>query len=81
MTEGATVFFPLYALLTRAVAVAVGDYIVAGLIVSTGAAVFAFTFMILLGEHLFGARREIATSADVRPRGDSAAGRLPHALE
>jgi len=54
MAEGSTVFFPLYALLTRAVAVVVGDTIVAGLIVSTIASAFAFTFLILLGEHLFG---------------------------
>ena len=54
MTEGSTVFFPLYALLTRAVALVVGDTIVAGLIVSTIAAAFAFTFLILLGEHVFG---------------------------
>jgi len=54
MAEGSTVFFPLYALLTRAVAMVVGDYIVAGLIVSTIAAAFAFTFLILIGEHLFG---------------------------
>ena len=54
MGEGSTVFFPLYALLTRAVAVVAGDTIVAGLIVSTIAAAFAFTFLILIGEHLFG---------------------------
>ncbi len=54
MAEGSTVFFPLYALLTRAVAVVVGDTIIAGLIVSTIAAAFAFTFLILIGEHLFG---------------------------
>jgi len=54
MAEGSTVFFPLYALLTRAVAAVVGDTIVAGLIVSTIAAAFAFTFLILIGEHLIG---------------------------
>jgi hypothetical protein len=54
MAEGSTVFFPLYAALTRLVSFAAADTIVAGLIVSTVAAAFAFTFLILIGEYLFG---------------------------
>ncbi len=54
MGEGSTLFFPLYAVLTRAVAFVTGDFIVAGLVVSTVASAFAFALLMLLGEELFG---------------------------
>jgi hypothetical protein len=54
MGPGSTVFFPLYALLTRATAFVTGDIILAGLIVSTLAAVFALALIGLIGEHIFG---------------------------
>jgi hypothetical protein len=54
MAEGASVFFPLFALVTRAAAVLTGDYIAAGLLVATVASAFAFALLMRLGEEMFG---------------------------
>ncbi|MEW6567017.1 MAG: hypothetical protein AB1449_02395 [Chloroflexota bacterium] len=52
---GDSVFFPLYAGLTRLVALFLGGkYLEAGLLVSTLSAAAAFALLILLGERLFG---------------------------
>ena len=55
MSEGTTLFYPLYASLTRVVAqLAGGDFILSGLVVSTLSAAAAFSLLLLLGQLLFG---------------------------
>ena len=55
MSEGATLFFPLYASLTRVLAQLVGgDFIISGLAVSTISAAAAFSLLLLIGRRLFG---------------------------
>ena len=55
MSEGATLFYPLYAAATRVLTQAVGgDVIVGGLAVSTLSAAAAFGLLRLLGQLLFG---------------------------
>jgi hypothetical protein len=50
-----TVFYPMYAGLTRLAAILIGDrYILAGLIVSTMAAFFTFYFLKRIGDRVFG---------------------------
>ena len=54
MSEGATLFYPLYASLTRALAQWVGDFIISGLAVSTLSAAVAFSLLLLIGQLVFG---------------------------
>ncbi len=54
MGEGSTVFYPLYAALTRVAAFITGDYIVGGLVISSLAAALAFALLILVGNDLYG---------------------------
>jgi len=54
MGEGSTVFYPLYAGLTRVAALLTGDFIVGGLLVSSLAAFLAFALLILVGNEVFG---------------------------
>ncbi len=57
MGEGSTVFYPLYAGLARAAAYLTGgNFILAGLLVSTAGAALSFLFLVLLGQHIFGGR-------------------------
>jgi hypothetical protein len=69
MAEGASVFFPLFAVITRAAALFTGNYIAAGLLVATVASAFAFALLMLLGEEVFGAAsgRWAAVSLAVYP--------------
>ncbi|MCJ7511955.1 MAG: glycosyltransferase family 39 protein [Anaerolineales bacterium] len=55
MGEGSTVFYPLFAALTRGVSYLFGgNFILAGLAVATVATALAFVFLMALGQHLFG---------------------------
>ena len=55
ISPGDSVFYPLYAGLTRLVALALGGrYVEAGLIISTLSTAAAFAFLILIGDSLFG---------------------------
>ena len=54
-SPGDSVFYPLYATLTRFLAFDLGErYIIAGLLLSTISTVAAFMILFLLGDHIFG---------------------------